>query len=136
MGQLTKGRIEVQEGSLEGHKVEFMFNPTEYSVSKSNTWNSKANKGGNVPKLEFGGGEPRQLTLELFFNTYMAPPAVKEKDLRKRTNELFNFMMIDSSLKGGNSKMGQPPKCKLIWGSDTKNQFDCYITSCSVKFTM
>jgi nucleoid-associated protein YgaU len=32
--------------------------------------------------------------------------------------------------------MGHPPKCRLIWGRDTKNHFDCYITSCAVKFTM
>jgi hypothetical protein len=133
MGQLFQGRLEVQEGALKGEAVDFMFNPTEYSISKSNTWNiPKANKGGNVGPLEFGGGEPRSLQVELFFDTYMSGKG----NLRKQANQLFNFMMVDSALKGKNSKMGHPPKCRLIWGRDTKNHFDCYITSCAVKFTM
>ena len=136
MGQPVRGRLEVKEGSLTGHKVEFMFNPTEYSISKANKWELKANKSGNVPKWEFGGGDPRQLQLELFFDSYLPRDKVKETDVRKLTNELFNFMMIDEKLKGKNSKMGQPPKCCLIWGQDTKHQFDCYITNLQVKFTM
>jgi hypothetical protein len=136
MSTPVKGRLEVQEGSLKGSAVEFMFNPTEYSISKSNTWNTKANKGGNVPQLEFAGGEPRQMTLELFFDTYLPRRGVSEKDLRKQTNQLFNFMMTDDALKGKNSKMGRPPKCRLVWGEDTKNQFECYIVSCQTKFLM
>ena len=51
MGQLFHGYLEVNQAgaSLNGQKVDFMFNPTEYSVSKSNKWESKANKSGNVP---------------------------------------------------------------------------------------
>jgi contractile injection system tube protein len=141
MGQPTRGKLVVQEGSLEGKSegtVEFMFNPTEYSISKSNKWDLKANKSGNVPKWEFGGGDPRQLQLELFFDSYLPRDKVKPTDVRKATNQLFNFMMIDEKLKSKspNSKMGQPPKCRLYWGKDAKNHFDCYITSCNVKYTM
>ena len=68
MGQPVRGRLEVKEGSLTGHKVEFMFNPGEYSISKANKWELKANKSGNVPNWEFGGGDPRQMQLELFFD--------------------------------------------------------------------
>ncbi len=136
MGQLIRGRLVVEEGSLQGQSVEFMFNPTEYTISKSNQWNLKANKSGNVPKWEFGGGEPRQLQVELFFESYLPRQGVAATDVRKLTNQLFNFMTIDAALKGKNSKMGQPPKCRLIWGQDTKHQFDCYITSCQVKYTL
>jgi nucleoid-associated protein YgaU len=137
MGQLMRGRIEVQEGSLAGESVEFMFNPGEYTISKANTWSAKAAKGSNVPKLEFGGGEPRQLQLELFFDAYLPRSGVQPTDVRKLTNKLFNMMMIDTKppLKGPHSKMGRPPKCRLIWG-DVKNQFDCYITNCQVKYLM
>lgn len=138
MGQTTKGRLVVQEGAQKDQAVEFMFNPTEYSISKSNKWELKANKSGNVPKWEFGGGDPRQLQLELFFDAYMPRSGVQPTDVRKATNQLFNFMMIDSQLKSKspNSKMGQPPKCRLYWGQDAKNHFDCYIMSCQIKYTM
>src|SRR5437867_1300711 len=112
-----------------------MFNPTEYSITKTNKWEPKANKSGNVPKWEFGGGDPRSLALELLFDTSLKTDAT---DVRDRTNQLFKFMMIDSQLKNKSpkSKMGQPPKCRLLWGQDTKNYFDSYITSCQVKYTM
>jgi nucleoid-associated protein YgaU len=138
MGQPTRGRLVAQEGSEENKAVEFMFNPTEYSISKSNKWDLKANKSGNVPKWEFGGGEPRILQLDLFFDASLTSDEGKQADVRKRTNQLFKFMMIDKKLanKSPNSKMGQPPKCRLFWGQDDKNFFECYITSCAVKYTL
>lgn len=137
MSQLRRGKLEVQEGSLQGDDrcVNFMFNPTEYSITKTNTWNLKAAKGGNVPKLEFGGGEPRVLSLELFFDSYLERKGVTHNDVRNLTNRLFNFMMVDKSLAGQQSGMGQPPKCRLVWGDDKKH-FNCYMTSCQVKYTM
>ena len=138
MGQLFSGQLEVNQAgsSLKGQFVKFMFNPTEYSISKSNKWENKANKSGNVPKWEFGGGDPRQMTIELFFDSYMPRPGVSADDVRSKTNMLFKFMMIDTALKGAKSKMGQPPACRLVWGKDSKYHFDCYIMSCAVRYTM
>jgi hypothetical protein len=143
MSSLARGKIEASEGSLKGQPVEFMFNPTEYGISKRNTWTLRANKSGNVPQWEFGGGDPRELQVELFFDSYLPRKdgqgrQVKETDVRKATNQLFNMMMIDTKLKSDspNSKMGAPPKCRITWGGDSKNQFDCYITSCSIKYLL
>ena len=118
MGQLFSGQLEVNQAgaTLNGQSVKFMFNPTEYSISKSNKWENKANKSGNVPKWEFGGGDPRQMSIELFFDFYLPRPGVSADDVRAKTNMLFKFMMIDKALKGAKSKMGQPPACRLVWG--------------------
>ena len=141
MGQLSKAKlVVVEKGSLlHDTAVVFMFNPTEYSVSKSNKWELKGNKSGNVPQWEFGGGEPRQMTLDLFFDASLPRAGGSATDVRKATNQLFNFMMIDPKLKqkSQNSKLGQPPKCGLFWGKDSKDLFfHCYIMSCSVTYTM
>jgi hypothetical protein len=135
MGLPSRGKLVAQEGSLKDTSVDFMFNPTEYSISKANKWENKGNKSANVPKWEFGGGDPRTLQLELLFDTSLKPDST---DVRNRTNQLFKFMMIDTKLKSQSpkSKMGQPPKCRLFWGQDTKNYFDCYITSCQIKYTL
>lgn len=138
----TRGYIIVTEGELKGSpdgRVDFMFNPTEYTVSKKASWNTPANKGSNVPKYEFQGGEPRELSLELFFDSYLPrDDGVQEKDVRRATNKLFNFMMIDKGpqKRGQNSKMGEPPKCRLMWGQDSTNHFEGYITSCQVKYLL
>lgn len=138
MAQPQRGKLVAQEGSLKDTSVEFMFNPTEYTIAKTTKWEMKGNKSANVPKWEFGGGDPRALQMELFFDASLPNDKVKIEDVRRRTNQLFKFMMIDPQLKNKskNSKMGQPPKCRLFWGKDTKNYFDCYITSCQIKYTM
>jgi Contractile injection system tube protein len=142
MGELSKGRLVVAKDAKtndESKAIEFMFNPTEYSISKTNAWTTKANKGKNVPKYEFPGGEPRELKLDLFFDSYLVGPQSKRRDLWLDLNRLFNFMMIDKSAqsKGPHSGMSQPPKCRLEWGKQTKHlSFECYVTSCTVKYTM
>ncbi|MFN8499772.1 MAG: LysM peptidoglycan-binding domain-containing protein [Anaerolineae bacterium] len=138
MGKVTHGSLTAKEGEYDGQSVEFMFNPTEYTVSKTNTWTWQNKKTGNVPHWDFGGGEPRQLQLELFFDTSLPNFRGGQKNVRKLTNMLFAFMMIDKRLKdkAPHSKIGRPPECLLEWGRDTKFQFKCYITNCTVKYTL
>ena len=54
-----------------------LFNPASYSISKAVTWeepgakgaaNRKSNVKFNAPRLEFGGGQSRQLSFRLFFD--------------------------------------------------------------------
>ena len=141
MTKPIRGYLLATEGDLKGTsggRLDFMFNPTQYTISKSNSWEAKPNKGSNVPKYNFSGGAPRELQLELFFDSYLPREGVTTKDLRLVVNKLFNFMMLDkgAKLKGKNSKMSQPPKCQLMWGEDIPHHFNCYLKSCSVKYTM
>src|SRR3954471_4720937 len=107
MGQPIRGSLVVIEGDLkdtpEG-RLDFMFNPTQYGVSKRNNWSAKPNKSSDVPQYDFAGGGARELQLELFFDSYLPRPGVQAKDLRLLSNKLFNFMMIDPSaqMKGKN----------------------------------
>lgn len=135
---LTRGKLRAVEGAQAHTAVDFMFNPTEYSVTKRNTWNHQAKKAGNVPAWEFGGGGPRELQLELFFDTSLPRPGGREQDLRKVTDRLFAFMLIDRGLRGQavNSQLGRPPRCRLEWGRDTPFHFECYVTDCTVKFML
>ncbi|MGB8647439.1 MAG: peptidoglycan-binding protein [Anaerolineae bacterium] len=136
MGELFKGKIEVQEGSKQNQSVNFMFNPTQYVVTKTNSWTPEGGKGTNVPSWEFQGGQARTITLELFFDSFMPRPGVQTTDVRTDTNKLFAFMAVDSQLKGTESHMGRPPKCRLVWGQDSGYQFDCFITSCTVTYLL
>ncbi len=54
-------------------EVECQFNPNEYTLSKTNQWTNKPKKGANVGKTDFGGGQPAELKLQLFFR-YHEPP--------------------------------------------------------------
>jgi len=147
MAELSKGRLVVvvvaKDGTSkeddESKAIDFMFNPTEYTISKTNSWKPTGNKGKNVPKYEFAGGEGRDLKLDLFFDSYLEGPHSKRRDLWFDLNRLWNLMMIDKSAqsKGAHSDMSAPPRCRMEWGLQTKNlRFECYVTSCSVKYTM
>lgn len=128
---VTKGSLETEEG--EKIVVNFKFNPKEYSISKSNTWSAAdASRGSDTPPLHFGGGQPKQLKLQLFFDSY-----AEGGDVRKEyTEKLFKMMEINPKLPAGstNQTTGSPPKLKFAWGSVLP--FFCYLESLSVQFTL
>ena len=46
-----------------GETITVLFNPTYYTITKTNTWNFKEVQGASLPPPEFGGGSPRQISL-------------------------------------------------------------------------
>jgi hypothetical protein len=123
-----------EKGSLEGQntgvKIEFMFNPASYSISKTNQWKAQDTKGQDVAPLEFGGGGNRTLTLELLFDAYE-----KGQSIEKYMKDLWKLMYIDERKKDANTKKGAPPKCQLQLGKWLPD-FVCVITSMSQDYTM
>jgi hypothetical protein len=113
-------------------EVECMFRPKEYTFSKTNTWNEGDVRGGNVPKLDFGGGGSMTLKMELFFDTYEAAPP-KPRDVRAHTDKIWRLMMINEEKKDKDGK-SQPPYCEFRWGQSWS--FKAVITSLSQKFTL
>ena len=124
---LVKGSLEMIEG--ERLKLEFLFNPTKYSITKANTWNPRENVGADVSPLEFGGGQPKSLTIQLFFDTYE-----EGKDVRDYTGILEKMMQIDESLRQGESDRGRPPYCRLRWGKVFS--FICVIQRLRIEYTL
>ena len=53
--------------------IVFTFNPTQYSISKSNSWSANRVVGSNVPRQEFTSGGAVSLKFELLFDTYELP---------------------------------------------------------------
>src|SRR6266508_4351016 len=69
----TKASLVAADGSKE---LKFRFNPKEYSISKSATWNRPTNKSAkSSTKPEFGGVQPQSLSMELFFDDWENPNA-------------------------------------------------------------
>jgi nucleoid-associated protein YgaU len=113
--------------------IECMFNPKEYSISKKNTWNAGKAGGVNVPKQQFGGGQPATLTMQLFFDTYIG--ATGSKDVRKEyTHKIWRLAEVDESLQDSKTTRGRPPKVRFQWGPAWS--FEAVITSITQKFTL
>ncbi len=116
--------IEGQEGD---HLI-CWFNPKEYSVSKTNNWTVKSRVGASLPDVQFTGGNPRELTLELFFDAGDSP----SKDVVAVCNRLLKMMEADTKL--GRGKSGRPPKVTFGWGGVIS--FKAVAKSLAVKFTL
>lgn len=125
-GQLTKAEIENLDTR---DRVVCMFNPKEYTLSRSNNWTDKTSKGRDVPELEFGGGTPANLTLQLLFDTYESGG-----DVSKSTKLLWDMMKIVQARTNPATKIGEPPHCQFKWGSMWT--FEAVIVSISQKFTL
>lgn len=111
-------------------KIECLFNPTEYTVAKSNSWQPKPVVGKNVPKMDFGGGGARMLSLELFFDVSEAAGS----DVRTHVNKLWDLTMIDEKQKNPITDKSRPPFCLFQWGGNW--HFKAVVTSLSVKYTL
>ena len=111
-------------------KIECLFNPTEYTLAKSNTWQAKPIVGKNVPKLDFTGGGSRTLSLELMFDVFEQ----KGADVRTHIDKLWNLTMIDEAKKSSKTNRSRPPLCLFQWGGTW--HFKAAITSLSVRYTL
>jgi contractile injection system tube protein/LysM domain-containing protein len=120
-----------EQASLEiegGTTIDCWFNPTQYSIAKSNQYSGTPATGASFPKAQFGGGNARQLSVELLFD------ASPDGNVSAATNQLFEMMEVDPDLGTAGKNDARPPKLKLSWGSF--NSFWAVCTSLNVQFTM
>jgi hypothetical protein len=115
--------------------VRFQFNPNELTVEKTNQFAEKKIPGLPSSTLSFVKGEPRVLTLDLFFDTYE-----QKIDVRVFTDRITGWdsssLLKRSPFKGLMeiySELHAPPVCLFVWGAFI---FPCIIERASKKFTM
>src|SRR6266852_5667525 len=125
----TKASLVEVDGSKE---LKFRFNPKEYSLQKSATWNRPTNKSAkSSSKPEFGGTQPQSVSMELLFDDWENPDA----DLLDDIKTLLGWLKpTDDSI---DKKKPQPQILKLHWGSNhSLSEFKGFLKSVSVKYTM
>lgn len=111
-----------------GGSVSCMFNPYEYSVSKSNAYNEKPKNSANTPQGEFFKSGAQTLKLVLLFDTYEA-----DTDVSLETNKLWKFMTSKSQKGDKPNEKIAPPQVAFEWGVF---KFVSYITAMTQKFTL
>lgn len=99
---------------IEGEEpIEVLFNPKEYTVAKTNTWNFAPAPGTSIPPAQFGGGNPRELTLNLLLDVSLLGP---ERSVREVTDRLFKMMEVPGTSTGAKTN-AVPPFVTFRWGS-------------------
>ena len=156
VGQLVPARIvKVNEGLkavYDGSEVKCMFNPYEYTLSKSNSFKEQpAANGENSPPAELLQAGAQTLKLSLHFDTYGADTASpgtvgadavgsvldsvygNETDVSQITDKLWNFMKVTTEKQPDKNDKKHVPLVAFHWGVFF---FVSYITNMTQKFTL
>jgi hypothetical protein len=119
------------ELDIEGKgKIPVYFNPTEYSITKANDWKYDEVKGNSLPKAQFGGGKPRELSLSLMLDASLLG---KDAHVRGLTNELFKMMEVKAGQTPGDPGAA-PPFVTFTWGQE--QTFKSVCTQLTVAFKL
>jgi len=114
-----------------GQIVPFLFNPSEFSVEKTNQFTEV-----NIPGLpssifQFVKGGARTVSMDLTFDTYE-----EKKDVRTYTDSITGWESETKKAKGLmdiDSDLHAPPVCLFIWGGFI---FPCLIERATKRYTM
>jgi len=113
--QLKKATITVLDGDQKNKVIGVLFNPTEYSFERTNSYKATPVPGLGSPLLQFVNGECDQLSMELFLDDYTdpgGPTSLRQKEsdpVAKRLKDISNLLLIDS-------KLHAPPPVRFNWG--------------------
>jgi len=130
--QLKKATITVLDGADKGKVISVLFNPTEYSYERSNSYKATAMPGLGSPLLQFVNGESDQLNMDLFLDDYTdptGPTSLQQKETRpllKRLADISKLLEIDRDLHA-------PSPVSFNWGP---MEFFAIIEKLSRKVTM
>jgi len=130
--QLKKATITVLEGADKGKVITVLFNPTEYSFERTNSYKAVPVPGLSSPLLQFVNGESDQLSMELFLDDYTdpkGPTSLQQKEtdpVGTRLREISKLLHIDA-------KLHAPPPVQFDWGT---MKFSAVIEKLGRKATM
>jgi hypothetical protein len=121
--ELAKATVTPLDGRDANREIPVLFNPTEYNVEYSASFQETAAPGLSNPILQFVNGNAQVLSMELFFDTWTSgtPGSVVE-----RTRPLTDLLSIDGHLHA-------PPRVRFAWGTF---RFVAVVERISQRFTM
>ncbi len=140
MGSLVHAHLAIHEPPL-GYSttpgglikaLDFEFNPSQLSMSRRAQWQSTptaALRDGVVP--EFMGPEPRELSVEIFFDRSDDPDS---NDVMKMVESLFRCCEVTSASIA--AKQPSTPWVIFQWGSFKTARFHAYVASVEATYTL
>ena len=123
---MKKAELTIENG---GAPIKCLFNPKDYTVTKTNNWKAEPKQGETAAVPSFTGGTPWSMTLQLLFDSTLLKPAVSVKDV---TGTLFDAMKATcGEVSKGNTK--RPPTITFNYGTFT---FVGVAQSLTVQYTL
>jgi nucleoid-associated protein YgaU len=118
--------------TITGERIEVMFNPEEYSISRDNNFAQLAVPGLSAPIIQFAHGNQQSLEMEFLVDTYESHQSGNRQingsgeDVRKQLSRITDLMNIDPGTHA-------PPVLLFTWGSLT---FTCILSRANQRFIM
>ena len=117
--------------------VPFLFNPSEFSVERTNQFAEVSIPGLPSSIFQFVKGGARTLTVDLFFDTYEEGTDVRiftDRITGWDSGSMFSKLPgISKGLMDIDSDLHAPPICMFVWGAFI---FPCIIERVTKRFTM
>jgi nucleoid-associated protein YgaU len=131
MGKLEKACMRVVDGEVSVTELRFMFNPSEYTVSKSAKWTRPTTSSAkSATKPEFGGANPQAVSMEIFFDDFEA-----KGDVAARVQTLLDW--TKPTTVSVNKKQPSPPILVFEWGANPALAgFRGYLKTVTAKYTL
>ncbi len=112
----SANKLVIMRGKPQGKQVRFeqgdaltvCFNPTEYTLEKSNAYAEAAIPGLDSPILQYTHGNTRTLSMELLIDTITYDDGADIRD--KYISKFEELLAVDGDLHA-------PPPCKVVWGT-------------------
>lgn len=121
--ELAKAVVVPLDGRNANKPITVLFNPTEYSVEYSASFQEVSPPGLSSPIIQFVNGNARVLTMDLLFDTYTDGGGT---DVKVVTDEFVGLVEIDGDLHA-------PRHVEFRWGTFT---FRAVVEKISQRFTM
>jgi phage protein U len=120
----------------DGTTVNAQFNPKELQIDKSVPWQKHNKANANGLQLEFTGAEGREMTLELFFDSFEKPALGRPgPDVKGQVALLEKLASVRDPDSTDDAKR-RPHHCVVAWGDAGIPKFQCVIESLSTKYSM
>jgi Contractile injection system tube protein/LysM domain len=127
---VTKAAIEIEKGSdiAPGDRIECMFNPSEFTVTKGAHWINHQVQGRGQPEMRFVSATSGSFDLNLMFDTTQTGASVS-----KHTEVLLRLTEPNKNLPSADARTKRPPFVWFSWGE--WRSFKAFVSSVSVSFT-
>ncbi len=113
------------------NEVECHFNPAEFGIGQTLTWEERPDQGGHAPKLVFSGGQATDMSITFLFDTTSDGG---DKDVRDEYKNLVEMAEVDEDKKDATTGLSEPPMCRFQWGKFLA--FNAVIKDLKQKFTL
>jgi nucleoid-associated protein YgaU len=107
-----RARLEIEGAS----SIPCLFNPKDYTVTKTNAWDAKATPGATAAQPQYGGGQPYEMQLSLLFDASLMGDGASVADACKALFLMMEASEGEGAGNGGAKNTRRPPKVTFVWG--------------------